>query len=150
MPKTLTRKQLWTRLKMGLYSPLARQGCDIAEVLLTTGMKASHLAQLRWRDVDFEQNIVRIPADHAGDVRWVMFGPYVEELLLVWRGPVFSDDALVLGPNVAEVLDAAERQLRKAFELYDIPGVNFEVIENTSTKYGLARPAEAEPTEYIM
>lgn len=147
MPQTLIHKQLALLPEIARYSPLARNACDIANVLLSTGMLVAQLALLCWRDVNFDEYMIRVPGN---EVRWVMMWPYVREVLLVWRGPVFSPDAPVLGPNATEVLAAAEQQLQRAFALFDLPGVNFAVIQSTSEKYGFARRAKPEPAAYVM
>lgn len=149
MPQALTRRQADLLLEIGRYSPLARHACDIAQFLLGTGMTADGLVRLQWSDVDFEAEILRVISEE-GDSRMVRLGYYEKELLLVWRATIFSPDGLVLGPNSPQVLDEAERHLRRAFEMYHVPGVTFAVIQSTSTKYGYARFAEPDPVAYIM
>ena len=147
--KTLTRKQIALLPEIGRYSPLARHACDIAQLLLGTGITTDELARLRWSDVNFEAEILRVIAED-GNVRMVRLGYYEKELLLVWSGPMFSAATRVLGTKPSEVLDEAERRLQRAFSLYEVSEVNFTVIQNTSSQCGFARPAEPEAAEYIM
>lgn len=58
MPQTLTHKQMALLPEIGRYSPLARHACDIANVLLSTGMLVAQLALLCWRDVDFDEYMI--------------------------------------------------------------------------------------------
>lgn len=149
MPQALTRRQADLLLEIGRYSPLARHACDIAQILLSTGITTNELVRLRWSDVDFEAEILRVISEQ-GNIRMVRLGYYERELLLVWRGPTFCPDGLLLGPDAPQVLDEAECHLRRAFEMYHVPGVTFAVIQSTSTKYGYARFAEPDPVAYIM
>lgn len=149
MPQTLTPKQVQLLSEVGRYAPLDRHACDIAQILLHTGMSADELAQLHWTDVDFEEEILRIRTA-SGNHRTVRMGYYVKELFLVWSGPMFSEYPTILGRKPSEVLDAAERRIRQVFEYYSVPGVDFRVIQNTSAEYGYACPAEPEPAGYVM
>jgi integrase/recombinase XerC len=70
----------------------------LVELLYSTGLRASELVALDWRDVDPEVGMLRVEHGKGGKQRVVPIGPEAIEALQVyrsrWSGPKPTDDAV--------------------------------------------------------
>jgi integrase len=109
-----------------------------------TGLRRGELLALRWRDVDFEGQVIRVRASYAdgalttpksGKVRSVPMAPDVAEALakLGQRGNWTGDDDLVFVGRVGDYLDgrALRRRYDAALDRADLRKLRFHDLRHT-------------------
>ena len=100
-------------------------------VALHTGMRRGELRALKWEDVDFATNSLRIRRDKAGDERWVALNSTAREgLLAAKREQKVLSNYVFCSPQ-GKFLHNFERYWRPALREARIPDLRFHDCRHT-------------------